>query len=63
MYTFIDADKRTVNIETEEEAENALKLANDFRNFRIYKNEHYEFHRKRRMYWEDFYTQLKKLKN
>lgn len=60
MYSFIDADKRQVNIEPEE-VQSALQLADDFRKFKIDANDHASFHKKRRMYWEDFYTQLKKL--
>ena len=60
MITFIDKDKREVNIEPEE-AQQALAMADDFRKWKIEKNEHYKFHTGRRMYWEDFYTQLKKL--
>lgn len=62
MYSFIDKDKREVNI-LPEEAESALKLADDFRKFKIDENKHANFHRNRRMYWEDFYTQLNKLMN
>lgn len=60
MYTFIDQDKRTINIE-KDEANAALNMADDFRKWKINNNQHAEFHKKRRMYWEDFYSQLKKL--
>ena len=62
MYAFIDKDKRQVNIQPEE-AESALKLADDFRKLNFPNDEHAKFHQTKRMYWEDFYTQLNKLIN
>lgn len=61
MYSFIDKDKKQVNIESDQ-YEDAIKMAEDFIKYGRRLNPS-NFHKNRTAYWEDFKYQLEKLNN